>query len=45
MSVMIEFTVALLGTLADFLGSEPIIYLFAIVLLAGIVKVFRQLMP
>lgn len=45
MSVMIEFTTALLGVVADFLASEPMIYLFAIVCLIGIVKVFRLCMP
>lgn len=45
MSVMVDFSVALLGAIADFLGSEPIIYLFTIVCLIGIVKVFRLCMP
>lgn len=45
MDVMIAFSSALLTNIADFLGSEPIIYLFGIVCLVGIVKVFRQLMP
>ena len=42
---MISYSVALLGAVADFLAAEPIIYLFAIVCLIGIVKVFRQLLP
>ena len=45
MSVMIDFSNALLTSVADFLGSEPIIYLFAIVCLCGICKVFRQFLP
>ena len=42
---MIDFSVALLNAVADFLASEPMIYLFTIVCLIGIVKVFRALMP
>lgn len=42
---MISYSVALLGAVADFLAAEPIIYLFAIVCLIGIAKVFRQLLP
>lgn len=45
MEVMIEFSVALLNAVADFLASEPMFYLFTIVCLIGIVKVFRALMP
>ena len=45
MQVMIDFSVAMLEAVADFLGSEPIIYLFAIVCLCGIVKVFQTFMP
>ncbi len=45
MEVMIEFSVALLNAVADFLRSEPMFYLFTIVCLIGIVKVFRALMP
>ena len=42
---MVSYTVALLGAVADFLAAEPIIYLFAIVCLIGVIKVFRQLLP
>ena len=42
---MIDYTTALLTAVADFLGSEPMIYLFAIVCLLGIVKVFRAFLP
>lgn len=42
---MISFTTSLLGAVADFLAAEPMIYLFAIVCMVGIVKVFRQLLP
>ena len=45
MDIMIEFSTSFLGAVASFLGSEPIIYLFTIVCLCGIVKVFRQIMP
>lgn len=45
MELMISFTTALLGSIADFLAAEPMIYLFSIVLLIGIVKVFRQFLP
>lgn len=42
---MIQFTVALLGAVADFLASEPVFYLFSIFCLFGIIKVFRALCP
>ena len=45
MDVMIEFSTSFLGAVAQFLGSEPIIYLFAICCLVGITKVVRQLLP
>lgn len=45
MELMISFTTSLLGAVADFLATEPMIYLFSIVCLLGIIKVFRQLMP
>lgn len=45
MEVMISYTTALLSAVADFLYTEPILYLFAIICLLGIVKVFRALMP
>lgn len=43
--MMITFSTALLGAVADFLRSEPMFYLFTIVCLIGIIKVFRALMP
>lgn len=45
MELMIEFTIALLGAVADFLAAEPMIYLFSIICLIGIIKMFRQFMP
>lgn len=45
MEMMITFSRELLASVADFLMSEPIIWLFAIFCLIGIVKVFRVLMP
>lgn len=42
---MIAFSASMLHLLADFLACEPIIYLFALVCLCFIVKVFRQLLP
>lgn len=38
MNAMIDFSVAMLQALADFLGSEPIIYLFAMILLCFLCK-------
>ena len=45
MEMMVSYTTALLDALAYFLGSEPIIYLFTIICLLGIVKVFRAFLP
>lgn len=45
MELMIEYSTAILGAVASFLGTEPIFYLFAIICLLGIVKVFRALCP
>ena len=45
MDVMINYSVALLGAIADFLATEPIIYLFGIICLAAVVKIFKALMP
>ena len=45
MEVMIAFTNELFTSIANFLMMEPIIYLFAICCLIGIVKVFRVLVP
>ena len=45
MELMIEFSVALLGAVSDFLAAEPMFYLFSIFCLLGIVKVFRAFCP
>ena len=45
MEMMITFSRELLGSIADFLMAEPIIYLFTICCLVFVVKVFRVLMP
>lgn len=42
---MSGFFAAFLSAVADFLGSEPVIYLFGLVCLVFLVKVFRQLLP
>ena len=43
--VMVSYTTALLDAVADFLAAEPIIYLFAIICLLGILKMFRAFLP
>lgn len=43
MTPMIDFSVAMLGVLADFLGTEPIIYLYGMVLLCFVCKIFKIL--
>ena len=45
MELMIEFSVALLGAVADFLSVEPMFYLFSIFCLLAVIKVFRALCP
>lgn len=45
MDVMVSYTTALLNAVADFLASEPMIYLFSIICLMMIVKVFRAFLP
>lgn len=42
---MLEFSISLLNAVADFLRTEPIFYLFAIVLFLGILKIFRVFFP
>lgn len=44
MTPMIDFSVAMLHALADFLASEPIIYLFGTVIFCFICKSIRSLM-
>ncbi len=38
MSNMIDFTVALLSAVADFLSAEPVFYLFTVIILCFICK-------
>lgn len=45
MELMIDFSAQLLTVVADFLRTEPMFYLFSIVLLLGIMKVFRGFFP
>ena len=45
MEMMLTFSRELLAAVAEFLMYEPIIYLFTICCLIGIIKVFRVLMP
>lgn len=45
MDLMIEFSIALLGAVADFLAAEPVFYLFSIFCLLAVIKVFRALCP
>ncbi len=44
MTPMIDFSVAMLHALADFLASEPIIYLFGSVVFAFVCKGVKSLM-
>lgn len=41
MTPMINFSVTMLGAIADFLGSEPIIYLFGLILFCFICKIIK----
>lgn len=41
MAQMTDFFAAMLGLVADFLGSEPIIYLFGLACLVGVCKVVK----
>ena len=43
MENMIVFSTAIMSILADFLASEPIFYLFGLVCLCMVVKVFQIL--
>ena len=45
MDNMVTFFSIMLTTVADFLGREPIIYLFGLACLTMVVKVFRQFLP
>lgn len=44
MSTMIAYTEAVMASLVDFLMSEPIMYLWAIILFAVIVKIVMGLL-
>ena len=45
MDKMGEFFAVMLRLVADFLASDPIIYLFGLLCLFVLIKVFRQLLP
>ncbi len=45
MSNITDFIAVMLHLIADFLASEPIIYLFGILCLIMIIKVFRLFLP
>lgn len=45
MTPMIDFSVALLQAVSDFLGSEPVIYLFGTVIFCFLVKIVRSFFP
>lgn len=45
MDLMVAYSVSILDAVASFLGTEPVFYLFTIVCMIGIVKVFRALAP
>lgn len=43
MANMTDFFVSMLNAVADFLGSEPVIYIFGLVCLVIVVKVFKDI--
>lgn len=43
MTPMIDFSVALLQAVADFLAAEPVIYLFSLVLLCFLCKALKTI--
>lgn len=45
MANMTAFFTAMLTLIADFLGSDPIVYLFGLVCLCFVAKVVKSLMP
>jgi len=45
MDNMTSFFSAMLTLVADFLAREPIIYLFGLLCLCLVIKVFRQFLP
>lgn len=44
MEAMIAYSVSMLEAVATFLGSEPIIYLFGLICLAGVAKVVKDIL-
>lgn len=45
MSEMIQFFTAMLGAVASWLGSEPMIYLFGLTCLLGLCRAIKILLP
>lgn len=45
MDSMVLYSTTMLQAVANFLASEPIVYLFAIVCMACIIKVLRAFLP
>lgn len=45
MNEMIQFFTAMLGAVASWLGSEPVIYLFGLTCLLGICRAIKILLP
>ena len=45
MTPMIEFSAAMLRCIADFLMSEPIIYLYSLLLLCFLCKAIKSFFP
>lgn len=45
MDNMVTFFTVMLTTVADFLGREPVIYIFGLVCLSMLIKVLRQFLP
>ena len=43
MDAMILYSSTMLSSIAFFLGSEPIIYIFALICLAAVVKVVKNI--
>lgn len=43
MTAMMEFSVWLLSAVADFLGQEPVIYLYGVILFLFICRVIKSL--
>lgn len=45
MNEMIQFFTAMLGAVASWLGSEPVIYLFGLTCLLGLCRAIKILLP